>query len=768
MRFSTKLVLLVSGLVIAGGAVQALLYGASSTRSLEAQIVERLEDRAFHTIDKLDRYFYERYLEGKALADEPLLRSKEVSPRQIAARMLEYLHWHREYASTALYGMDRVLVADTAPGRVGELADLEPAWAGIAAGRDCVVAVSLPRSDTEPMVLVAILVKDGRDARGLLVSRLPLGILAGLVGGVSGLHGMEEPLQIDLVDRTGLTLYSSYNAAGILRDISSDWSFIEPRVHSGQAFGHLKYTNPGETTGEELLFFIREHGFREYPGNGWTLSVDIPTAVAFAPAVALRNWMTGLLLFVGSALLAIVFFLVRAFTRPIGDLDRAAREIGRGNLAVRVPAGARDELGLFAETFNRMAADMQESQRELTEFSRELEGLVEERTAELLRMNEMLHAELSERVKAQEALLVRERLLQLNADIGEALTLEQTLEATLQRCADLLERNLDAAFVRIWTLGAEEDLLELKASAGKYTRLDGQHSRKVVGELKIGIIAKEQRPLLTNEVLGDPAFTDQEWARREGMVAFAGQPLVVAGKTVGVLALFARRPLEPYVLAVLAVVADKIALYVGRKGVEVALRASERRYRDLFDSSIDGVYTVDAAGIFTSMNPAGARIFGYESPDGIVGRPALDYWRDPGDRETFLKELKAKKALSAYPMGARKRNGAQLELESSAHIIEDESGGFLGIQGVLRDVTARVRAAAERELLLAQLQEAAANIRTLSGLLPICAGCKKIRDDKGSWSQIETYISSHMEVEFSHGLCPECQKVYFPGITGKP
>ncbi len=67
-----------------------------------------------------------------------------------------------------------------------------------------------------------------------------------------------------------------------------------------------------------------------------------------------------------------------------------------------------------------------------------------------------------------------------------------------------------------------------------------------------------------------------------------------------------------------------------------------------------------------------------------------------------------------------------------------------------------------REKLIRELREALARIKTLSGMLPICMSCKKIRDDKGYWNQIEAYISEHSEAEFSHGLCPECAKKLYP------
>jgi CheY-like chemotaxis protein len=80
------------------------------------------------------------------------------------------------------------------------------------------------------------------------------------------------------------------------------------------------------------------------------------------------------------------------------------------------------------------------------------------------------------------------------------------------------------------------------------------------------------------------------------------------------------------------------------------------------------------------------------------------------------------------------------------------------------EIAERQRAQAERELLIAQLREALARVQTLSGLIPICASCKKIRDDQGFWRRVETYITEHSEAKFTHGLCPECAPKFFPGL----
>ena len=76
----------------------------------------------------------------------------------------------------------------------------------------------------------------------------------------------------------------------------------------------------------------------------------------------------------------------------------------------------------------------------------------------------------------------------------------------------------------------------------------------------------------------------------------------------------------------------------------------------------------------------------------------------------------------------------------------------------------RAKLESEREALIKELQEALAKIKTLSGLIPICAWCKKIRDDKGYWQAVEEYIQEHSKAEFTHGMCPECEKKYFPVV----
>ncbi len=191
--------------------------------------------------------------------------------------------------------------------------------------------------------------------------------------------------------------------------------------------------------------------------------------------------------------------------------------------------------------------------------------------------------DISARKRLEEANLKRVALL---ADVGAALAEHQApLQSMLQKSAEALVRHLDAAFARIWTLNPKESLLELQASAGLYTHLNGRHSRVPFGELKIGLIAKERQPHLTNDVVNDPRISDPEWAREKGMVAFAGYPLLVEDRVVGVMGMFARHPLTEDTVEAIATVAAPIAQGIERKRAEEALRASEEKFRILADTA---------------------------------------------------------------------------------------------------------------------------------------------------------------------------------------
>jgi two-component system sensor histidine kinase/response regulator len=176
--------------------------------------------------------------------------------------------------------------------------------------------------------------------------------------------------------------------------------------------------------------------------------------------------------------------------------------------------------------------------------------------------------DITERRQAEAALAERMSLASLTAAVGLALTRGAELRAMLQLCAEALIQHLDGGVARIWTLNEGEAMLELQASAGMRAGFDQARSRVPVGHFAIGTIAADRHPRLDDAINVDPQIGDPDWVRDEGMVAFAGYPLLLDSKLVGVMALYARHEFSPSARDAMAVVADGIALGIDRKRAE--------------------------------------------------------------------------------------------------------------------------------------------------------------------------------------------------------
>ncbi|MFN0108101.1 MAG: PAS domain S-box protein [Blastocatellia bacterium] len=180
-----------------------------------------------------------------------------------------------------------------------------------------------------------------------------------------------------------------------------------------------------------------------------------------------------------------------------------------------------------------------------------------------------LASDITQRKQSEQLQARLNRQAALRADVGAALTDEtNTLQQMLQQCSEAVVEHLDAAYARIWLLNEAGDVLELQSSAGMHTNVNDPQAKVPVGQFRIGKIAEEKAPHLTNDVPNDPHVGDREWAEREGMQAFAGYPLMLGERLVGVMAMFSRQKLEADTLNALALIADTIVHGVERKRAE--------------------------------------------------------------------------------------------------------------------------------------------------------------------------------------------------------
>jgi len=160
----------------------------------------------------------------------------------------------------------------------------------------------------------------------------------------------------------------------------------------------------------------------------------------------------------------------------------------------------------------------------------------------------------------------------LRADVGSALASATDLRHILQKCAEAIVKHVEAAFARVWLLNDAGDVLELHASAGMYTRMDGFYSRIALGNFEIGYIAQKKIKYLNNDIVHHSRINDKKWAKREGMVAFAGYPLVIGERVIGVLGIFFKHSITQAILDTLGSVADAIAHGIERIRAEEGLR----------------------------------------------------------------------------------------------------------------------------------------------------------------------------------------------------
>ena len=245
----------------------------------------------------------------------------------------------------------------------------------------------------------------------------------------------------------------------------------------------------------------------------------------------------------------------------------------------------------------------------------ELEKQVADRTGELARANEDLRIEIAQRERGHAE---RARLAAFTADVGGALTRSESLSAALDACAGAMVRHLGAGTASIWVVDPKEPILERRAAAGGLVleSLD----RIPVGKFRIGRIAAEGMPRIIDLTSEPPLNDDKGWARENGMVSFAGYPLTVGGRSLGVMAMCAREPITEPALDAMATVADEIALGIDRARSAESLRASEALTRSIIESMLDGLVITDTSLRIESVNAAAERIFGYERGE-LVGQP---------------------------------------------------------------------------------------------------------------------------------------------------
>jgi len=194
---------------------------------------------------------------------------------------------------------------------------------------------------------------------------------------------------------------------------------------------------------------------------------------------------------------------------------------------------------------------------------------------------------------------------------------------------------------------------------------------------------------------------------------------------------------------------------------ELELEAEVTRRRLLVEQSRDGVVVLDEEGRVYETNLQFARMLGYTLEE--MSTLHVWDWEYLYPKERVWEMLRTVNSSGDhFETQHRRKDGSVYDVEISTNgaVI----GGKKYVFCVCRDVTERKQAEREREALIRRLQDALAEVKLLRGMVPICSYCKRVRDDKGYWEQVEVYIERQSGAGVTHGICPECLKKYFPDL----
>jgi len=201
-----------------------------------------------------------------------------------------------------------------------------------------------------------------------------------------------------------------------------------------------------------------------------------------------------------------------------------------------------------------------------------------------------------------------------------------------------------------------------------------------------------------------------------------------------------------------------------RKQAEELLRESEERFRRIFEDGPLGMIIAAPNYRILNANKTVCEMLGYAEEE-LIGLSIADITLPEDiEKSATLSKQALTGEIPIFQIEKRyfKKNGEILWINLTVTTMHDQMGKVLYAIGMMEDISERKLSGQQKEKLISDLHGALAEIKKLRGILPICSSCKKIRDDKGYWNQIEVYIRDHSEAEFSHGICPECAKKLFP------
>ncbi len=203
--------------------------------------------------------------------------------------------------------------------------------------------------------------------------------------------------------------------------------------------------------------------------------------------------------------------------------------------------------------------------------------------------------------------------------------------------------------------------------------------------------------------------------------------------------------------------------------IELELQNSKEVLEMIMNNIPKQVFWKNRDLIYIGCNQAFAEVTGMSDPAEVIGKTDYDFHRDSTHADSY-REWDKKIMDNGEPVldieePYHNSDGSEGTVLTSKVPLRDKDGNVFGLLGICTDISERKKMELENKSLIQELKDAMSEVKTLGGLLPICSNCKKIRDDKGYWKQIESYITDHSDAEFTHGICQDCAKMLYPDFV---
>ncbi|MDT7041028.1 PAS domain S-box protein [Candidatus Nitronereus thalassa] len=676
--FSTKLAVLVGVSVLVTGSIIFLWTYQSFHAALVTQTLDEVGNEALVASVRLTASIDRVSEDVRFLSDMPPVqeiirateskdrrsRDGEISKAQLAGLFVEMLkakplYLQIRFIGVADHGLELVKVERVG----GTILVVPPSQLESKEHRDYFQETITQQESTAPYISPITLTRQHNQIQSpyLPVMRVGLPVFSEFTGELFGLIVVNVNMGLIFLERT-----SSLPSFQTLYIVNEDGEFlVHPnpektfRFEFGQShqladqfpevagqFGNLNTQSPPlvweSREGSQVLGIHK--AYLDPPNQQRFLGVMVEDSYehALAQVVALRNQTIA----VGLGLLILAFlaaqFFSRKMTRPLFEIAQAAINVGKGIAGIRIPVQGKDEIGQLAQSFNTMVEQ------------------IEDRT----------------------------KLADLESEMAVAISQADRMGVMLQDCTNALGLHLKVAYTGIWLVNEVNQSLEFQARAGWDSQLEGVPQVKALGHEEAERIATERTSYWTNTIIGDPGIVNQHWAKQDNLVAFAGYPLMLGERVLGVVVLFARQSFSAVTLHGLERVMDRLTLGIDRF-------RQEELFKTIVESSPNGLLMVNPDGKITVSNHRMETLFGYSRTE-LLGQPVEmlvpNRFRDihPGERTTFFGNPKPRAMGAGRDLYGRRKDGSECAIEIGLNPVRTDQGLFVLASVV--DITERKQA----------------------------------------------------------------------------